>query len=92
VEVLTAQQDGFTEARDEQLLDRATKLGRILFSRDPDLLAEAAKRFRSGTSFSTVVFARQTEVSIGRCVTDLEVLAKTALPEEAVNQVVYLPL
>lgn len=92
VDVLTAQQDGTTSLSDDQLLNRATQLHRILFTRDPDLLAEAAKRLRGGTPFCTVVFARQTEVSIGRCVNDLEILAKAAEPEEAMSQIVYLPL
>jgi predicted nuclease of predicted toxin-antitoxin system len=40
VEVLTAQIDGTTEWKDPDLLDRATELGRVLFSQDEDLLAE----------------------------------------------------
>lgn len=92
VDVLTSQQDGTTQLPDDQLLDRASQLGRILFSRDKDLLAEAAKRLWGGIPFATVVFARQTEVSIGRCIGDLEVIAQGATPEEAVNRVVYLPL
>ena len=92
VDVLTCQQDGTTRTPDDQLLDRATQLGRVMFTRDPDLLAAAARRLRSGTPFSTVIFARQTDVSIGRCVTDLEIIVKSARPEEAMNQVVYLPL
>ncbi len=92
VDVLTSQQDGTAKMPDDQLLDKATQLGRMLFTRDPDLLAEAAMRMRSGKRFSTVVFARQTEVSIGRCVTDLEILAKAAEPDEVLNQIVYLPL
>ena len=92
VDALTSQQDDTTRMPDDQLLDRASQRGRILFTRDPDLLAEAAKRLRGGRPFSTVVFARQTEVSIGRCVTDLEIIAKSATPEETMNQVVYLPL
>lgn len=92
VDVLASQQDGTTRLPDPELLDRAGQLQRLLFSRDPDLIAEAARRLRKGQAFATVVFARQTEVSIGRCVTDLEIIAKGAAPEEAMNQVVYLPL
>ena len=66
---------------DDQLLDRASQQGRVLFSRDEDLLAEAAGRLRRGIPFATVVFARQSEVSIGRCVTDLEIVA-TAINNE----------
>jgi len=32
------------------------------------------------------------EVSIGQCIADLEIIAKSATPEEAMNQVIYLPL
>jgi hypothetical protein len=42
VDVLTAQLDGTTRLDDAALLDRATALGRVLFSQDDDLLAEAA--------------------------------------------------
>lgn len=92
VEVLTAQEDGAAELPDPPLLDRVTTLGHILFTRDQDLLKEAAARLGKGERFATVVFAGQLEVSIGRCVADLEVIAKAAEPQEAVNQIVYLPL
>ena len=92
VDVLTAQQDGAAELPDDQLLDRAVQLGRVLFSRDQDMLAEAAQRMRAAKSFATVVFARQADVSIGRCIADLEIISKSATPEEAVGLVVYLPL
>ncbi len=92
VEVVTAEEDGTSDWNDPALLERAAELGRILFSRDRDLLAEVAGRQRAGSSFATVVYAHQLEVSIGRCVADLEVIAKAGSPEEARNQVVYLPL
>ena len=92
VDVLTAENDGRAEWEDAPLLDRAGELGRVLFTRDSDLLAEAARRLRSGERFASVVYAHQLEVSIGRCVRDLEVIAKAGLPEEAVGQVIYLPL
>jgi predicted nuclease of predicted toxin-antitoxin system len=92
ITVLTAQEDGATRFPDPALLDRATLLGHILFTRDQDLLAEAAARLRRGERFATVVFARQLEVSIGRCISDLEIIAQGSKPEEACNQIVYLPL
>ena len=51
VDLLTAQLDGTTQLDDPSLLDRATELGRVLFSQNADLLAEATKRQRSGTFF-----------------------------------------
>jgi predicted nuclease of predicted toxin-antitoxin system len=92
VNVLTAQEDGTTEWDDPPLLDRATELGRLLFTRDEDLLVEAARRQRRGREFSTVVFAHQLRVTIGGCVADLELIARSLRPDEAKNRVVHLPL
>ncbi|MFO1434781.1 MAG: DUF5615 family PIN-like protein [Candidatus Competibacteraceae bacterium] len=39
VDVITAYEDGSAELDDNQLLARATQLGRALFSQDSDLLA-----------------------------------------------------
>jgi predicted nuclease of predicted toxin-antitoxin system len=90
LDVLTAQQDGTTRLPDPELLDRAAALGRILFSQDEDLIAEAVRRERIGEPFATVVYARQLDLSIGRCIADLEALAKAALPEDAQGQIIFL--
>lgn len=92
VDVLTAQDDGTTEWDDPRLLDRAGELARILFTQDQDLLIEAARRHRASQPFATVIFARQTFVSIGGCVEDLETIAKLLTPAESKNQVIHLPL
>lgn len=92
VDALTAQEDGTTRWSDPDLLDRASALGRVLFTQDHDLLAEAALRQRVGKDFSTVLFAHPLRVSIGRCVEDLELFAKTATSEESRGRVVYLPI
>jgi len=44
VDVMTAQEDGAGELLDPELLDRATELGRVLFTQDDDLLREAKRR------------------------------------------------
>ena len=90
VDVLTAQEDGTARLEDPDLLDRATALGRILFSQDEDLIAEGVRRQRTSRPFATVVFARQLELSIGRCIADLETLAKAATPEDAQGQIIFL--
>ena len=92
VDVLTAQEDGTAEFDDPVLLDRATELGRLLFSQDRDLLREAARRQETGEQFAGVVFARQLQVSIGQCIDDLELIAKVGAPEEFAGRVEYLPL
>src|SRR5688572_31358927 len=92
VDVLTAQADGTAEANDSDLLDRATALGRALFSQDEDLLAEATARQRSGIAFGGVIYAHQLYVTVGRCINDLELIAKVGTPEDLVNRVQFLPL
>ena len=44
VDVITAFEDNASEMKDSELLNRASELGRVLFTQDDDLLAEAAKR------------------------------------------------
>ncbi len=92
VDVRTAYEDGASELDDAALLDRASELGRVLFTRDDDLLAEAVKRQGEGTPFHGVISAHQRRVSIGRCVQDLEVIAKAGEPADLMNRVMFLPL
>ncbi|PWU12945.1 MAG: hypothetical protein C5B50_20370 [Verrucomicrobia bacterium] len=92
VDVLTAQADGTTRLEDPKLLDRATELGRVIFTEDEDLLAEAAKRQRSGEFFAGVIYVHQLALNIGNCVRDLEIIAKAGMPEDFANRVEYLPL
>lgn len=77
---------------DPDLLDRATRLGRLLFTQDDDLLAEGARRQQMGMAFSGVVDGHQLRVSIGQCVSDLELLATLVAVEEVMNRVIFLPL
>jgi uncharacterized protein with PIN domain len=92
VDVLTSQEDGTTNMDDPDLLDRATLLGRVLFTRDEDLLREGAKRQQQGMAFAGVVYAHQLRVPIGQCVNDLVLMAKFNEPIDMVNRVYYLPL
>jgi len=92
IDVRTVQDDGLLGARDTELLDRATELGRVMFTRDTDFLEEANRRQRQGTEFSGVLYAHQLRVPIGQCISELELLAKICDPDEAVNRVEYLPL
>lgn len=92
VDVLTAYEDGASTWEDPALLDRASQLRRVLFSQDDDLLAEAARRQAQGQPFAGVIYAHQLHVSIGTCVRDLEIIAKSGEEAELNNQVVFLPL
>ncbi|MBE9226875.1 DUF5615 family PIN-like protein [Phormidium sp. LEGE 05292] len=92
IDVLTIQEDGRAGTPDTILLDRSTELGRVMFSQDQDFLIEAKRRQAEGINFSGVIFARQSRVSIGDCIRDLEIIAKLGELEEFVNRVQYLPL
>jgi predicted nuclease of predicted toxin-antitoxin system len=92
VTVLTAQEDGAGQLADPAMLDRARALGYVLFTQDADFLVEAARRQAAGEPFAGVVYARQQHVPIGRCITDLELLATAYDPPDMLDRVEYLPL
>ncbi|HZO25773.1 MAG TPA: DUF5615 family PIN-like protein [Chloroflexota bacterium] len=92
VDVLTAAEDGTNRLSDPDLLDRATSLGRVLFSQDQDLLAEATHRQTAGIPFAGVIYARQRRVTIGVCIHDLELIASASDPSDLENRVTFLPL
>ncbi len=77
---------------DASLLDRATELRRVLFTRDDDLLIEAAHRQQVGQTFYGIIYAHQLRVTIGECVCNLEMLALAGEPEDVIGQVIFLPL
>jgi hypothetical protein len=91
-DILTAQEDGAGEFDDPRLLDRATELGRVLFTQDDDLLKEAARRQEAGGRFTGVIYGHQLNVTVGQCIEDLELIARATEPEEWANAVTYLPL
>ncbi len=92
LDVLTVQEDGRTGASDERVLDRATELGRVLFTQDDDLLVEANHRQKSGSPFCGVIYGHQLTLTIGEAVGDLELIAKATTAAELMNQLLFLPL
>lgn len=92
IDVLAAFEDGAHEMLDPDLLDRAGTLGRVLFTRDDDLLREATRCQRAGIPFGGVIYAHQQAVSIGQAVHDLEYIALAGDGADVENQVLYLPL
>jgi len=92
VDVLTAYEDGASAFEDSPSLDRAGEVGRVLFTQDDDLLAEATRRQRAGISFRGVIYAHFLRVPIGTCIRDLEIIAKAGEPEDLLNRVQFLPL
>jgi hypothetical protein len=92
VDVLTAREDGAETLSDPDLLDRATQLGRAIFTFDDDLLGEATRRQRGHRSFSGVIYAHPLRISIGQCIRDLELIAKAGEPEDLRDLIQFLPL
>jgi predicted nuclease of predicted toxin-antitoxin system len=92
VDVLTAQEDGADTLSDQELLSRATELKRVLFTFDDDLLAEAVERQRSNRPFSGVIFAHPMNISVGRIIHDLQIIAEIGDLEDMQNRTEFLPL
>lgn len=92
VDVITAYEDGTSELSDPELLDRAQELQRVLFTQDDDLLVEANRRQRENIPFHGLIYAHQLQVSIGACIRDLEMIAKTGEPTDLNNHVQFLPV
>jgi hypothetical protein len=92
VDVITAHEDATNKLSDSHLLDRASKLGRVLFTQDDDLLVEAVRRQRDAIPFSGVIYAHQLRASIGRCIQDLELIARAGEDEDMANSIEFLPL
>jgi hypothetical protein len=92
IDVLTSQEDGTSRFDDEHLLQRATDLGRILFSQDEDLLSIATHYQASGHEFAGLIYAHQLGSGIGEIIEDIELLCECADLNEIRNCVIYLPL
>ena len=92
VDVLTAREDNRSTETDPLLRDRATALGRVLFTQDEDFLVETPSRQRRGQSFAGVIYAHQMRATIGQCVRDLELMAKVYEPADMLERVERLPL
>ena len=91
VDVITAYEDGADNMDDSLLLDRATELGRVLFTHDDDLLAEATKRQQEDTPFGGVIYVHQMGTTIGACISNLELILNIGEPEDLLNRVQFLP-
>ena len=91
VDVITAQDDGSGRLNDQKLLDRATQLGRILYSQDDDLLVEAHLRLVNQVRFCGVVYSHQLRSPIGSCIDDLELISKNLEPEDIIGRIEFIP-
>ena len=91
VSVLTCAEDETDMREDERILERATQLGRVVFTQDDDFLALADRWLDQGRDFAGVIYAHQLGITIGQAIRDLEVIAKVLEPGEMQNRVEFLP-
>jgi predicted nuclease of predicted toxin-antitoxin system len=92
VDVLTVEDEGLKGSPDLLLLERATQLGRAVFTQDDDFLAIAAYKLEEGDRFKGVVYVRQGAMELGHIIEDLEAIALASEDGELDNQVLYLPI
>ena len=92
VDVLTAQDDGSNQLKDDELLNRSTSLGRVMVTNDIRFRAMAEDWQRHGIAFGGLVFGHPMHCTIGQFVKDLEIIAKASDPSDWTNIVERLPL
>ena len=76
---------------DEERLQRATELGRLIFTQDTRFKALAEDWQRQGKTFAGLLFGNQAGVTVGTYVRVLELIAKATDSAEWVNVVQHLP-
>jgi len=91
LDVITAQDDSAGQMSDEELLARATALGRVLLTQDADFLEIAARRQRQAVAFRGILFAPQ-GTPIGRLIEDTELCLAGLTEDEFRNRLIHLPL
>lgn len=92
IDVVTTRDDGTSDWDDEDVLRRATDVGRALFSQDRDLLVIAHQWQKTGREFAGLIYAHQLEITIGQAVRDLELIATACDASDMKNRIEFLPL
>lgn len=92
VDAVHAMEERTNRLKDDELLELATRQGRVVFTQDIGFWAMAEDWQRQRRAFCGLIFQHQRGTSIGRTVTDLEIVAKATEPAEWANQILHLPL
>jgi hypothetical protein len=91
IDGLTAIEDGRSEAADDEILERARELSRVVFTQDIRFKALAEDWQRDGRPFAGLLFGHQLGATIGQYVKDLELVAQSSEVDEWMSQVEHLP-
>lgn len=86
VDVVTVHDLGVAGDADENHLERAVRLQRVLVTHDTDFLVLAA----SGTEHPGIVFGVQERLGIGDWVKALDLLCAVYTPEDMANHIEYI--
>jgi hypothetical protein len=73
-------------------LQRAGEHRRVVFTQDRDFLEIAREWIAAGRQFNGIVYARQLRVTIGRAISDLQLISEAIEPSEMLNRVIHLPI
>jgi hypothetical protein len=92
VDILAATEQGTHRVPDEDLLELARPLNRVMVTQDIRFRVQAENWQRCGRPFAGLVFAHQQYVGFGQMVRDLELIAKATDPSYWENRVEQLPL
>ena len=92
VDILRAVDDGMSGSHDEDILDRATNLGRIVVTHDDDYLAIGARKQMNNEMFAGIAYCHQYRLSIGQHISELVLLSATHDPDDTRSEIIYLPL
>ena len=90
--MLAATEEGTGRLHDDQLLELATSLQRVVVTQDIRFRVLAEDWQRTGRRFAGLIFAHQRYVSFGQMIFDLELIAKTTDAEYWIDRVEQLPL
>ncbi|MFQ3612320.1 MAG: DUF5615 family PIN-like protein [Cyanobacteriota bacterium] len=91
IDVITAIEDNSDQLPDDQLLERAKQLNRLLFTQDIRFRALAEEWQQEDKLFSGLIFGHQLGGTIGQFVMDLELIAQVSDLKEWENVVEYIP-
>jgi hypothetical protein len=92
LDIVSAQEAGFSGADDPSILEWAAREGRVLLTHDVSTITHYAyERIRAGKTMPGV-FEISREIPIGVVIEDLLLLAEYSLEGEWEGQIRYLPL
>ena len=83
--------DGAATLDNSSPLDRAPEFNLPLYTHNADLLVESHRQRQASKSFAGVIYSHQLRGPVGKCVDDLELIAKNFDPDDLKNRVEFIP-